>query len=43
VLLDAGVRAVIHPGGSIRDTEVAEVAQAAGVTVYVTGTRHFAH
>jgi phosphoribosylaminoimidazolecarboxamide formyltransferase/IMP cyclohydrolase len=43
VLLDAGVRAVVHPGGSIRDAEVAEVAQAAGVTVYLTGTRHFAH
>ena len=43
VLLDAGVRAVVHPGGSIRDAEVAGAAQAAGATVYLTGTRHFAH
>ncbi|WP_278236627.1 bifunctional phosphoribosylaminoimidazolecarboxamide formyltransferase/IMP cyclohydrolase [Isoptericola sp. AK164] len=43
VLLDAGVRAVVQPGGSIRDTEVVEAAQAAGITMYLTGTRHFAH
>jgi phosphoribosylaminoimidazolecarboxamide formyltransferase/IMP cyclohydrolase len=43
VLLDAGVRAVVQPGGSIRDGEVAEVARAAGLTMFLTGTRHFAH
>lgn len=43
ILLDAGVRAVVAPGGSIRDAEVIEAAQAAGVTMYFTGTRHFAH
>jgi phosphoribosylaminoimidazolecarboxamide formyltransferase/IMP cyclohydrolase len=43
VLLDAGVRAVVQPGGSIRDEEVVAAAQAAGVTMYLTGTRHFAH
>ena len=43
VLLDAGVRAVVAPGGSIRDDEVVAAAQAAGVTMYFTGTRHFAH
>jgi len=43
VLLDAGVRAVVQPGGSVRDAEVIEAAQAAGVTLYLTGTRHFAH
>nr|WP_269329580.1 bifunctional phosphoribosylaminoimidazolecarboxamide formyltransferase/IMP cyclohydrolase [Kineosporia babensis] len=43
VLLEAGVRAVIQPGGSIRDEEVIAAAQAAGVTMYLTGTRHFAH
>ena len=43
VLLDAGVRAVVAPGGSVRDAEVVEAAQAAGVTMYFTGTRHFAH
>jgi phosphoribosylaminoimidazolecarboxamide formyltransferase / IMP cyclohydrolase len=43
VLLDAGVRAVVAPGGSVRDGEVIEAAKAAGVTMYFTGTRHFAH
>lgn len=43
VLLDAGVRAVVAPGGSMRDAEVVEAAQAAGVTMYFTGARHFAH
>lgn len=43
VLLDAGVRAVVAPGGSMRDAEVIEAASAAGVTMYFTGTRHFAH
>ena len=43
ILLDAGVRAVVAPGGSIRDEEVIEAARAVGVTMYFTGTRHFAH
>jgi phosphoribosylaminoimidazolecarboxamide formyltransferase/IMP cyclohydrolase len=43
VLADAGVRAVVQPGGSVRDEEVVEAARAAGVTLYLTGTRHFAH
>ncbi|USQ77193.1 bifunctional phosphoribosylaminoimidazolecarboxamide formyltransferase/IMP cyclohydrolase [Ornithinimicrobium cryptoxanthini] len=43
ILLDAGVRAVVSPGGSIRDEEVVAAAEAAGVTLYFTGTRHFAH
>lgn len=43
VLLDAGVRAVVQPGGSIRDEEVIEAAKAAGVTMYFTGSRHFFH
>ena len=43
VLIDAGVRAVVQPGGSIRDEEVIAAAQAAGITMYLTGTRHFAH
>lgn len=43
VLMDAGVRAVVQPGGSMRDEEVIAAAQAAGVTMYLTGTRHFAH
>lgn len=43
VLLDAGVRAVAQPGGSVRDEEVIAAAAAAGVTMYFTGERHFFH
>jgi len=43
VLLEAGVRAVVQPGGSVRDEQVVEAAAAAGVALYLTGTRHFAH
>ena len=43
ILLDAGIRAVVAPGGSIRDDEVIAAAHAAGVTTYFTGARHFAH
>ena len=43
VLIDAGVTAVVQPGGSVRDAEVIEAAQAAGVTLYFTGERHFFH
>lgn len=43
LLIEAGVRAVVAPGGSIRDDEVIAAADAAGVTMYFTGTRHFAH
>ncbi len=43
VLARAGVRAVVQPGGSIRDEEVISSARASSVTMYLTGTRHFAH
>ncbi len=43
VLIDAGVTAVVQPGGSVRDDEVIAAAKAAGITMYVTGTRHFFH
>jgi phosphoribosylaminoimidazolecarboxamide formyltransferase/IMP cyclohydrolase len=43
VLLDAGVRAVVQPGGSMRDEEVIAAASVAGVPMYFTGTRHFFH
>jgi phosphoribosylaminoimidazolecarboxamide formyltransferase / IMP cyclohydrolase len=43
VLADAGVRAIAEPGGSIRDAEVIAAAEAAGVSLYFTGTRHFFH
>jgi phosphoribosylaminoimidazolecarboxamide formyltransferase/IMP cyclohydrolase len=43
VLVDAGVRAVVEPGGSVRDREVIAAAAAAGIALYLTGTRHFYH
>lgn len=43
ILVEAGVRAIVQPGGSIRDEEVKARARAEGVTMYFTGTRHFAH
>jgi len=43
VLIAGGVRAVVQPGGSVRDAEVIAAAEAAGVTMYLTGTRHFFH
>ncbi|MFC5727676.1 MULTISPECIES: bifunctional phosphoribosylaminoimidazolecarboxamide formyltransferase/IMP cyclohydrolase [Nocardioides] len=43
ILLDAGVKAIVQPGGSVRDDETIAACQAAGVTMYFTGTRHFAH
>ncbi|WP_328915627.1 MULTISPECIES: bifunctional phosphoribosylaminoimidazolecarboxamide formyltransferase/IMP cyclohydrolase [unclassified Streptomyces] len=43
VLTAAGVKAVAQPGGSIRDEAVVEAARKAGVTMYLTGTRHFFH
>ena len=43
VLLDAGVRAVVQPGGSVNDDKVVAAAAAAGIPMYLTGTRHFAH
>ncbi|MFP5253706.1 MAG: bifunctional phosphoribosylaminoimidazolecarboxamide formyltransferase/IMP cyclohydrolase, partial [Actinomycetes bacterium] len=43
ILIAAGVKAVVQPGGSVRDEEVVEAARAAGITMYLTGTRHFFH
>jgi len=43
ILVDAGVRAVVQPGGSVRDEEVIAAANAAGITMYFTGARHFFH
>jgi phosphoribosylaminoimidazolecarboxamide formyltransferase/IMP cyclohydrolase len=42
-LAAAGVAAIVHPGGSVRDDEVTAAAAEAGVTLYLTGARHFAH
>ena len=43
ILIDAGVTAVVQPGGSIRDEEVIAAAEEAGITMYLTGSRHFFH
>ncbi|TVL90113.1 bifunctional phosphoribosylaminoimidazolecarboxamide formyltransferase/IMP cyclohydrolase [Streptomyces sp. SAJ15] len=43
VLTAAGIKAVVQPGGSVRDEQVIEAAKKAGVTMYFTGTRHFFH
>ena len=43
VLIEAGVRAIVQPGGSVRDDETIAACEAAGVTLYLTGTRHFFH
>ena len=43
VLLEAGVSAVVQPGGSVRDDEVIAAAKAVGITMYFTGERHFFH
>lgn len=43
ILIEAGVTAIVQPGGSIRDEEVVAAARAAGVTMYFTGERHFFH
>jgi len=43
ILLDAGVTAVVAPGGSVRDAEVIEAAKAANIAMFFTGVRHFSH
>ncbi|MFE7774183.1 bifunctional phosphoribosylaminoimidazolecarboxamide formyltransferase/IMP cyclohydrolase [Streptomyces sp. NPDC057445] len=43
ILTAAGVKAVVQPGGSVRDEQVIEAAKKAGVSMYFTGTRHFFH
>lgn len=43
ILIDAGISAIVQPGGSVRDAEVVEAAKAAGVTMYLTGAQHFFH
>ena len=43
ILADAGIRAIIQPGGSVRDAEVIEAANERGVAMVFTGERHFRH
>ena len=43
ILIEAGVTAIVEPGGSVRDDETIAACRAAGVSLYFTGTRHFCH
>jgi phosphoribosylaminoimidazolecarboxamide formyltransferase/IMP cyclohydrolase len=43
ILIDAGITAVVQPGGSVRDDEVIAAAQSAGIAMFFTNTRHFSH
>ncbi|SCX07309.1 bifunctional phosphoribosylaminoimidazolecarboxamide formyltransferase/IMP cyclohydrolase [Candidatus Aquiluna sp. UB-MaderosW2red] len=43
VLIEAGVKAVVQPGGSVRDEEVIAAAKKAGISMYFTSERHFYH
>ncbi len=43
ILIEAGVRAIVQPGGSMRDQEVIDAAKEAGITMYFTNERHFYH
>jgi phosphoribosylaminoimidazolecarboxamide formyltransferase/IMP cyclohydrolase len=42
-LIDAGVKAVVQPGGSVRDEEIIAAAKEAKLTMFFTGERHFYH
>ena len=43
VLMDAGINAIVQPGGSVRDEETIALARERGVTMFFTGERHFFH
>jgi len=43
ILIDAGVLAIVQPGGSVRDEEVIAAANKAGIAMFFTGVRHFSH
>jgi phosphoribosylaminoimidazolecarboxamide formyltransferase/IMP cyclohydrolase len=43
VLINAGVKAVVQPGGSVKDEEIIAVAKEAKLTMFMTGERHFYH
>jgi phosphoribosylaminoimidazolecarboxamide formyltransferase/IMP cyclohydrolase len=43
VLAEAGVAAVVQPGGSVRDGEVVAAADEHGIAMVLTGERHFRH
>ena len=43
ILINAGINAVVSPGGSMRDEEVIAAAKAANIALFFTGARHFSH
>jgi phosphoribosylaminoimidazolecarboxamide formyltransferase/IMP cyclohydrolase len=43
LVAEAGVTAIIQPGGSIRDAEVIEASNQRGIAMVFTGVRHFKH
>ncbi len=43
LLIEAGVCAIVQPGGSIKDDEVIQACKNANISMYVTGVRHFSH
>lgn len=43
ILVDAGVTAIVQPGGSVRDDEVIAAADERGISMIFTGARHFRH
>jgi phosphoribosylaminoimidazolecarboxamide formyltransferase/IMP cyclohydrolase len=43
LLIDAGVKVIVHPGGSKRDDETIDLCESRGVTCLITGVRHFRH
>jgi phosphoribosylaminoimidazolecarboxamide formyltransferase/IMP cyclohydrolase len=43
VTISSGATAVIQPGGSVKDEEVIEAANEAGISMVLTGMRHFRH
>jgi phosphoribosylaminoimidazolecarboxamide formyltransferase/IMP cyclohydrolase len=43
IAIDEGITAIIQPGGSVRDPEVVEAADAAGIAMVFTSRRHFRH
>ena len=43
LLLEAGVTAIIHPGGSVKDSETTELVNKMNAALVLTGQRHFKH
>ena len=43
LLIDAGISAIVQPGGSVKDDEVIQACKNAKISMYITGVRHFYH